>query len=276
MGCGASSGKQVEDSTKAIDSAPDVKSAPKVEAPETAPDRQRTPSAAYDAAQARGNRPASGTRQPTADGEASGADSRIQSAKAPGPIENARFERIGKKSVVISWDQPPVGADRPDEFRANFTGMKDEDPNTMRSEEWVGTECRCVMYGLKKAYAYNIVIRGVRGMHAGPWTSLFLPPRTAQLSEDEASARIAAGLKGLHTRRQLAAGNVSRYEDPDATAKKEATREARKRRKPRRLRTAADLDDDEAAILIQTLVRRRSAVSISLSLRCVRRRAAEG
>ena len=36
---------QVEDSTKAIDSAPDVKSAPKVEAPETAPDRQRTPSA---------------------------------------------------------------------------------------------------------------------------------------------------------------------------------------------------------------------------------------
>ena len=36
--------------------------------------------------------------------------------------------------------------DRPDEFRANFTGMKDEDPNTMRSEEWVGTECRCVMY----------------------------------------------------------------------------------------------------------------------------------
>ena len=45
------------------------------------------------------------------------------------------------------------------------------------------------------------------------------------MSEDEAAAKIAAGMKGLHTRKELAKGNSARFADADRGAKIEARRQ---------------------------------------------------
>jgi hypothetical protein len=255
MGCGASSTKQASKPTKDDPALLEVKHVEDKTKGEQ--DKERpiysTPDNVPESRRERHESMATSS----CNSQANSASSRIGSAsKEPAALHGVRFERVGKKSAVIAWDQPSMTADRADEFRVNFTGTKDEDPTTMHSLEWSGTECRCIMYGLKKAYAYSIVIRGVRGLHAGPWTQLVLPPRLDLLTEDEASARISAGMKGMHTRKQLKAGNVSRFEDPDASSKKEAARLSKKRRQPKRLRMAGDLDDDEAATMIQAQMRR--------------------
>jgi len=48
---------------------------------------------------------------------------------------------------------------------------------------------------------------------------LFVSGASKGMSEDEASAKIAAGLKGAHTRKQLKDGNASQFEDPERTNK---------------------------------------------------------
>ena len=73
------------------------------------------------------------------------------------------------------------------------------------------------------------------------------------MTEDEAASRITAGMRGVHTRRQLQAGNVLAYADTDRAEKIRARNE--------RMAAAQGMSLNNRATVGRQSVNRQSTVS---------------